>query len=87
MKLLFCRRCQDVFKIIKIKKVCMCGSSEANYENERLVNTSGPSIVVGVENRSFFDAASEVATVKVGVEFNACVMPNNSKTINRVRNE
>lgn len=54
MKLLFCTECTDLVRLFGGPlRPCKCGQSSGRYLDERRVEISGPSVVLGVDNTGF----------------------------------
>lgn len=51
MKLLVCRSCQDVIKVLWDWRPCRCGEAQARYIDDRIVEVTGTGIIMGVSNR------------------------------------
>ncbi len=56
MKLLFCRRCRDIFNLtLKQTKACGCGHARGRYIDQLNAEFSGKDAVpIGIDNYSFF---------------------------------
>lgn len=80
MKLIFCKKCQDVFKLHKIDRKCVCGLSSGYYEQDGLnaVISGKFAIPLGFGNHSF--AQSILGGSR---NFEAFIIPENAKTIRR----
>lgn len=86
MKLLFCKKCQDVFKLHKGKMFeCLCGKSKGYYLQDESALISGECIPVGFANSSFADAINNRKKVK-SETFEAFIIPEKCKTVKYVKN-
>ena len=57
MKLLFCKECQDLFKLSRDQKACDCGESSGRYLEDGLhAEVSGPCLLLGMDNNSLLRA-------------------------------
>jgi len=76
MKLIFCKSCEDVLKLMEYRKVCDCGSSWGEYIDDSLINAvyGGKAVPIGFNNRSFVEALRPMS-IKDSVEFVAFVIP------------
>lgn len=61
MKLLYCPRCEDVFKL-SLKKVrqCDCGMVKGRYINHLLAETNGKGIHIAIGNGSLINAIGDM---------------------------
>lgn len=62
MKLLLCRKCQDVVKFQTTERSCLCGECKGRYLKDRhTVEYSGePAVILGVDNNSLRHAICSV---------------------------
>lgn len=56
MKLLFCRKCEDIRRVTKEITICRCGRSSAQYEDDLNAWYFGPAKLIGFANMSFIRA-------------------------------
>lgn len=52
MKLLICKKCNDIVALALSERKCYCGSSCGNYINKTVVVTHGPCRVLGMKNQT-----------------------------------
>ncbi len=83
MKLIFCPKCQDVFKIPsgKIYKRCKCGHVYGKYIDDLNAEISKHAIPIGFDNPSLKDALWRRPEAGPGSEFTAFVIPTDCGTI------
>ena len=60
MKLLFCPKCDDMFKLTYKHKSCECGEVTGNYIDNTNAVTNGKGISVAIGNGSFIDAYNKL---------------------------
>lgn len=78
MKLLFCKACQDVFRLIDTERVCRCGATRGRYVDElNAVYTGTDAVPIGFANSSFVRAvrAQPIEDSRGGERFDAFVIP------------
>jgi hypothetical protein len=89
MKLIYCKKCYDVFKLPSSKnnaKKCSCGKSSGYYMMDGLnAVISGPCIPLGIDNYSFIEAISKQPKMGPGYNFDAFVIPEHCNTIKRTK--
>lgn len=76
MKLLLCKKCQDVIRLIDIKRTCKCGSCGGRYIDD--VNAIYFGIVatpIGFANNTLLDAIRKQPNSGMGENFTAFVIP------------
>lgn len=56
MKLLFCPRCQDVFKLSYEVRICECGMVKGRYIDNTMAETNGAGISLAIGNGALMDA-------------------------------
>ena len=94
MKLLFCKKCQDVIKLSDSKsnyRTCMCGKSWGYYKEDGLnAVVSGPCVALGINNsslaaavRAYYNNPNRVADECCGGDFQAFVIYESAKTVTR----
>jgi len=76
MKLLFCPKCQDIFRLPSnlIERVCECGKTRGRYLDELNAEYSG-GIPLGFENSSLVAAIMNQPNEGMGKQFTAFVIP------------
>lgn len=94
MKLIFCRECFDLFRLLESlePRRCQCGKSGGKYIDRLNAEVSGPCTVLGIVNNGFMRAVYNQSTleqagfggVEEGQEFPAFVIPSGCKTVRRV---
>jgi len=81
MKLIYCRRCHDVFKLTQQLRSCQCGMSKGMYADEIHAQYTGEfAVPLGFANQSLVDAVrqqpqKDTEDRKGGVRFEAFVIP------------
>lgn len=57
MKLLFCKACQDLFRLTSTERVCSCGETRGRYvEDTNAVYSGELAVPLGIANSSFAHA-------------------------------
>ena len=80
MKLIFCDKCQDVFKLTKTEKSCECGKCRGKaIDNINAVYNDG--IPLGFNNPDLLVAILLQPVAGMGKDFTAFVIPKNVKTM------
>jgi hypothetical protein len=89
MKLVYCRECQDVFKLTtKELRFCECGESAGSYKPDGLhALIYGAAIPLGFDNGSLLRALQQRAPgdfkrPRYGTRFEAFVIPHQTPTVN-----
>ena len=78
MKLLLCKECQDVVRLIDIKRVCKCGKIGGKYiDSINAIYFGENAIPIGFANNSLRLAVHTQPTVGMGKDFTAFVIPKN----------
>ena len=82
MKLLFCKKCNDVVALRRAPRSCQCEASWGSYRKDLLhASYSGPCIPLGFNNADFTNALREFPFEGArGVLFEAFVIPVNAPT-------
>ena len=78
MKLLFCKQCNDIFRLfVDHPKTCHCGKTTGRYEEDGLhAWYQGPAIPLGFANGSFVHALQfQPHGPGLGKDFHAFVIP------------
>ncbi len=89
MKIVFCPRCQDVFKLQIKKRHCDCGKSYGLYLSDGVAaQIGGDAIPLGINNQSFAQALHLTGLMTKnpdmpGIPFNAFIIPEPCGTIRR----
>jgi len=83
MKLILCRKCQDVFKLQLEPRTCLCGATWGKYgEDELHAQYSGEfAVPIGFSNDSFAFAVRHQPAVGMGLDFLAFVIPKQCTTL------
>lgn len=53
MKLLYCRECDDVVRLLDDERTCMCGATKGRYLDEKNAVFSGPAEPFAISNSQF----------------------------------
>ena len=77
MKLLFCKKCEDVFKLSNKLKTCDCGATKGFYvDNIRAIYTGEYAYPLGFNNQNFIEAIkSQPKKSSYGKTFESFVIP------------
>lgn len=76
MKLLFCKKCSDVFRLFDDLRVCACGETSGRYLNNLDAIYGGShAIPLGFVNDSFAEAITGQPESGLGRRFDAFVIP------------
>ena len=85
MKLLYCKTCGDIVRLTHTMRTCVCTDSSGYYINVIKALVSGPCLVLGFDNRSFYNAVhADLDEVDNGVEFTAFAIPESAISVERV---
>lgn len=60
MKLLFCPRCWDLFKLSGYLRSCECGDVSGRYVSQTKAEVNGRGLSLGIDNLSLIQAKSDV---------------------------
>jgi hypothetical protein len=84
MKLIICRKCQDIFKLDYKPRTCKCGQSKGKYLQDGInAQYSGPAVPIGFANSSLANAVNNQPEDGMGKEFIAFVIPKHCETMKR----
>lgn len=84
MKLLLCRSCQDIFRLVEEERTCRCGSTKGAYTGNVQARYSGPHAVpIGFANESLVRAIKNQPESGMGERFEAFVIPSNCPSFTR----
>lgn len=95
MKLIFCKYCQDVIKLIQQKRSCQCGKISGYYVDHLNAEVSDEAIVIGFDNSSLMKALVEYKNQPNGIpvkgryythkgfDFNAFIIPEGAPSVKR----
>lgn len=77
MKLIYCRKCQDVYSLYFDKRTCRCGQTWGQYGEDGLNATYGGTTAVplGFNNYSLITAVAFQPTEGMGERFESFVIP------------
>lgn len=82
MKLLFCPKCEDVVRLHRKPRSCMCKKCGGYYQKDGLnAIIWGKPIPLGFENGSFIAALNNQPEEGLGARFDAFVIPKVCPTI------
>jgi len=81
MKLIYCKYCDDVFKLGYKTKTCKCGRCYGKYVDEANAIINSDAIPVGLANTSFQYALAAQPEEGQGTKFTAFVIPKECSTI------
>lgn len=81
MKLLFCRNCQDIFKLDFSVRACKCGDTSGMYTNELdAVYAGNNAVPLGILNNTLVSAIKNQPDTGLGTQFTAFVIPKECET-------
>ena len=77
MKLIFCKKCQDAYKLVYEKRTCDCGQTWGYYEEDGLhaVYGGATAVPLGFNNMSLVTGIAFQPTEGAGQRFEAFVIP------------
>jgi hypothetical protein len=75
MKLIYCRECQDVFKLAFVHRFCECGKSWGAYVNDLDAEYWGPAVPIEFNNNTLATAVRSQPERGLGFVFEAFVIP------------
>jgi hypothetical protein len=82
MKLIFCRKCQDLFRLYsQVWRACSCGESGGRYTDGLMAEITGEAIPIGFKNDDFVRAIRHQPASGPGATFTAFVIPKECLTI------
>lgn len=85
MKLLFCRKCQDVIRLQPEERVCLCGETGGRYfDKTKAVYWGDSAVPLGFNNRSLAGALKEPVIIGHGRVFEAFICPVICRTFEKV---
>lgn len=84
MKLIYCPKCNDVFRLFYEKRTCKCGKSSGWYNDVLYAYISGDAIPLGFDNAEFRRAIEERPGDGLGKMFSAFVIPKKCATVERI---
>jgi hypothetical protein len=81
MKLLLCRECQDIIRLVMEERKCSCGKVSGKYTNNLLAEYKGETAVpIGISNSTLVKAVNNQPKEGLGTTFEAFVIPKNCET-------
>lgn len=84
MKLLFCKSCQDVFRLTGIERACRCGAVRGRYVDDiNAVYAGSDAVPLGFKNSIFAWAVTKQPEEGEGLRFDAFVIPVECATFQR----
>lgn len=86
MKLLYCKKCKDIFNLVVDKtKSCGCGETKGVYLEDGLnAIYSGDAVPLGFSNTSFMPAVKHPPMYEPSIDFKAFVIPVECKTFKKL---
>lgn len=84
MKLAFCPICKDIFKLTGDVRSCQCGKSSGVLKNRTEAHVNGPLKMLGINDKSLYEALAAQPTKGAGKEFSAFVLPKVNKSTVRI---
>jgi hypothetical protein len=89
MKLLFCKKCNDVFKLQYEYRSCQCGKVRGKYIDNLNAITEGEDYeILGLNNASLKDALSLIQSERIseikremGIRFEAFIIPDSAPSV------
>lgn len=82
MKLILCKRCGDVVRLIHVRRECYCGCSSGVYRDQLNAEIEGPAVPIGISNSSLRKAVYNRPESGDGEMFEAFVIPVNCGSVN-----
>lgn len=79
MKLMFCRKCQDIFRLFSEELTCFCGHASGKLDGQIAVITNGVPLTFNA--LSFFTAIKTRRSRGDGSPFNAFVIPETCRSV------
>ena len=84
MKLLLCRKCNDIFNLALDMKTCSCGNAKGRYIDKLNAEYSGENVVpLGFDNASVCQALIKQPNQGEGSRFTAFVIPKKCLTMRK----
>jgi len=75
MKLIYCPECQDIVKLTREDRTCLCGKSHGRYLNDFDALYGGEAVPLFIDNPSFLRALASRPFMGGGRAFVAGVAP------------
>jgi len=87
MKLILCKRCQDVFKLQTTQRECGCGATWGRYDDDGLhaVYDAEFGVPIGFHNSSLANAVKNQPLEGPGFNFRAFVIPKECPTMRKAK--
>lgn len=84
MKLLFCKACQDVIRLISTERRCRCGKTRGRYVDDiHAVYSGRDAVPLGFKNSIFAWAVTKQPDHGDGLKFDAFVIPMECNTFKK----
>lgn len=84
MKLLFCKNCQDLIRLIASNRSCLCGKTSGHYDDDLNAVYEGDfAVPIGFLNSSFSKAIQNQPQDGKGEIFKAFVIPKDCPTFKK----
>jgi hypothetical protein len=85
MKLVLCTDCQDIIRLVKETRTCMCGRVSGYYVDDLHAEYTGDSAIpLGFNNRSLVRAVVERPKTGMGRDFIAFVIAEECETFKKL---
>ncbi len=84
MKLLYCPKCNDIFKLSFVNKCCECEQSSGHYTDDLNAVYSGLGIPLGIANSSLIKAIKNQPKRGLGERFEAFIIPKECPTFKKI---
>lgn len=82
MKLLYCTICKDIIKLISTVRGCCCGESSGYIKpDKKTAVVHGPTRVVGINDKTFFEAVNNQPKQGSGKNFTSYILPKDNKSV------
>lgn len=76
MKLLLCTECQDIVRLIDVKRTCKCGKVGGKYTGDlNAIYFGETGVPIGFENSTLVKAVQNQPEIGLGEKFTAFVIP------------
>lgn len=84
MKLGFCLACKDIFKLVFNVRECHCGKSSGVLKGRELAKINGPIKILGINDKSLYEALEAQPSRGSGKDFIAFVLPKINKSVEKI---
>jgi hypothetical protein len=87
LKLIFCKACSDVIRVLFQRRTCICGASWAVLldKDGLRAEIGGDAVALGISNDSFTRAVKSRPYEGRGYKFHAFVIPKVSSTVTEAK--